>query len=201
MRTWLFFLILLAAGVCIAGCSTPSGPSASPSAVRTDQAASPASPSAAAQGTLSLHIDSLAPGASLPRDYTCTGTSESPDVSWDGLPPGTKSLVLILDDPDAPSGVFTHWLIYNIPPVTSGIGRAQSSQKVLENGAQQGDNSAGSRGYYPPCPPVGATHRYVFRLYALDAEISQPTADRASIDTALSGHILGKIEVVSSFRR
>ena len=108
---------------------------------------------------------------------------------------------MILDDPDAPRGTFTHWLVYNIPAVAGSMSKAQPDQKVLENGAQQGDNSAGSRGYYPPCPPPGATHRYVFSLYAVDMDISQPTASRESIDWAMNGHTLGKTEVVTSFKR
>jgi len=152
-------------------------------------------------GTLALHVDSLNPGALLPNINSCTGSSESPEVSWDRIPDGTKSLVLILDDPDAPSGTFTHWLVYNIPPVTVRFSRAQPDQKVLANGAQQGDNSAGSRGYYPPCPPIGTTHRYIFRLYAVDMVITQPTANRESIDAALVGHTLGKAEFVTSFTR
>jgi Raf kinase inhibitor-like YbhB/YbcL family protein len=203
MRTWLplLFLMVLATSLCIAGCSVPSSPSASQSDLRADQPASFTPPSTAQSETLILHIDSLSPGSLLPNDYTCTGTSESPEVSWNGIPDGTKSLVLILDDPDAPSGTFTHWLVYNILPDTGSISRAQSNQKVLANGAQQGDSSAGSRGYYPPCPPIGTTHRYVFRLYALDTEISQPSANRESVDPVLIGHTLGKSEFVTSFKR
>jgi Raf kinase inhibitor-like YbhB/YbcL family protein len=203
MRTWSFpfFLMVLAVSIVIAGCSAPSAPSASMSAAPTGQPATIPSASGVPSDTLSLHIDSLAPGSLLPNDYTCTGASESPEVSWSGIPSGTKSLVLILEDPDAPSGTFTHWLVYNIPPVTGSIGRAQSGQKVLANGAQQGDNSAGSRGYYPPCPPIGTTHRYVFTLYAVDTEISQPTANRESIVSSLVGHTLGTSRFVTSFKR
>lgn len=198
---FLICLIVLAAGVIITGCAAPSAPTVSPSAVRSDQPAALTSPSGALSETPVLHIDSISPGSLLPGDYTCTGASESPEVSWNGIPGGAKSLVLILDDPDAPSGIFTHWLVYNIPPAAGSIGRAQTSQKVLSNGAQQGDNSAGSRGYYPPCPPIGATHRYVFRLFAVDTEIAQPTADRKSIDEALAGHTLAKTEFVTTFKR
>jgi Raf kinase inhibitor-like YbhB/YbcL family protein len=203
MRIWrtLLCLIVLAAGACIVGCSAPSTPSASPSAFQTDQPASLTSPVGTQSETLSLQVDSLSPGSLLPGAYTCTGTSESPEVAWTGIPAGTKSLVLILDDPDAPRGIFTHWLVYNIPPAAGGIGRGQPNAKVLASGAQQGDNSAGSRGYYPPCPPIGTMHRYVFRLYAVDTEITQPTANRESVDAALIGHTLGKSEFVTSFGR
>jgi hypothetical protein len=152
-------------------------------------------------GSFTLSVDSLVPGSALPDIYSCTGAGESPAVSWYGIPAGTKSLVLILEDPDAPGRTFTHWLVYNIPTDARGIPAARTAQKVLENGAQQGDTSAGSRGYYPPCPPVGTTHRYIFWLYAVDMDITQPTADRESIDWALQGHTLAKTGFSTTFGR
>jgi Raf kinase inhibitor-like YbhB/YbcL family protein len=152
-------------------------------------------------GVFTIRVDSLVAGSVLPDIYTCKGSSESPAVAWDGIPAGTKSLVLILDDPDTSKGRFTHWIVYNIPPVAGGFAPAQSHAKVLENGAQQGDTSAGLRGYYPPCPPIGETHRYVFRLYAVDMDITQPTADRNSIDWALTGHTIEKTEFTTKFTR
>jgi Raf kinase inhibitor-like YbhB/YbcL family protein len=148
-----------------------------------------------------LRVDALAPGSVLPDEYTCKGVMESPELSWEKIPSGTKSLVLIVDDPDAPKGKFTHWLLYNIPPTTSRIDRAQPNVKVLANGAQQGDTSAGSRGYYPPCPPLGETHRYVFSLYALDYQIGMPTADRDGIDWAMNGHVIGQVQFITTFQR
>jgi len=200
MRTWssLLLPVVLILLICAAGCTTPAPSLISPSSVQT--VTSPPT-SAIPSGTLTLHVDSLEPGSTLPDTYTCKGAGESPEVSWSGIPAGTKSLVLILDDPDAPKGTFTHWLVYNIPPVSGGMSRAEPDQEVLGNGAQQGDSSAGSRGYYPPCPPVGTTHRYVLRLYAIDMDISQTAASRESIDWAMSGHTLEKTEVVTSFKR
>lgn len=148
-----------------------------------------------------LSVDAVTPGSTLPQEFTCTGSSRTPGVSWVNVPAGTKSFVLILDDPDAASGTFTHWLIYNIPPDTRSIDPGQPDGKVLSDGAQIGTNSADSRGYYPPCPPPGKAHRYIFRLYAVDMIISQPTADRASINWALDGHTLGKSQVVTTFKR
>jgi Raf kinase inhibitor-like YbhB/YbcL family protein len=148
-----------------------------------------------------FRVDALAPDALLPDEYTCKGVMESPELSWEKIPQGTKSVVLIMDDPDAPRGTFTHWLLYNIPPSTRRIDRAQPHAKVLAGGAQQGDTSAGSRGYYPPCPPIGSVHRYVFSLYALDYEIGMPTADRNGIDSAMSGHVLGKETFITTFGR
>lgn len=137
----------------------------------------------------------------LPDPYTCKGASISPKVSWEKIPEGTKSLVLIVDDPDAPKGTFTHWILYNIPPSTRQIDRDQPYAKMLKNGAQQGDNSAGSRGYYPPCPPVGTAHHYVFSLYALDCELPLLTANRESIDSAMNGHVIGQETFTTMFKR
>jgi Raf kinase inhibitor-like YbhB/YbcL family protein len=160
----------------------------------------PAQP-ATASGSLTLSVDSLSPGAVLPDGYTCRGTSASPQVSWSGIPAGTKSLVLILEDPDAPNGLYTHWLVYNIPPTSGGLEQGQTNAKVLSDGAQQGESSNGFRGYYPPCPPIGSTHRYIFRLYAADLYFSLPTADRAAIDQALASHTIGKTEFTTTFSR
>jgi Raf kinase inhibitor-like YbhB/YbcL family protein len=188
-------IIVVLAGGCIS--SAPSSPVSPAPSQPADQGAS----STAAPGAFSIRAASLVPGSVLPDVYTCKGASESPEVTWDGVPAGTKSLALILDDPDAPGGRFTHWLVFNIPPDSRGLPRAQPNAKVLANGAQQGETSGGSRGYYPPCPPIGTSHRYVFRLYAVDMDITQPTADRESIDWALTDHTLAKTEFTTTFRR
>jgi len=198
-RRSVFLAVIIIVGVLAGGCtsSAPSSPvSPSPSQPAEKQASSTASP-----GSFTIRAPSLTPGSVLPDVYTCKGASESPEVAWDGIPPGTKSLALILDDPDAPDGRFTHWLVFNIPPDSSGLTRAQPNAKVLANGAQQGETSTGSRGYYPPCPPIGTTHRYVFRLYAVDMDITQPTADRESIDWALTGHTIAQTEFTTTFKR
>ena len=188
-------IIVVLAGGCIS--SAPSSPVSPAPSQPADQGAS----STASPGAFSIRAASLVPGSVLPDVYTCKGASESPEVTWDGVPAGTKSLALILDDPDAPGGRFTHWLVFNIPPDSRGLPRAQPNAKVLANGAQQGETSGGSRGYYPPCPPIGTSHRYVFRLYAVDMDITQPTADRESIDWALTDHTLAQTEFTTTFRR
>jgi len=199
IRWFMFFALILSVFVIFGGCTSPASPSGS---------AQPAQPgqqpvqSAAASGPLTLSVDSLSPGAVLPDVYTCKGAMASPQVAWSGIPAGTKSLVLILEDPDAPSGLYTHWLVYNIPPTTGGLDQGQTNAKVLPNGAPQGESSNGFRGYIPPCPPpLGSTHRYIFRLYALDLYLALPTADRAKIDEALAGHTIAKTEFITTFRR
>jgi Raf kinase inhibitor-like YbhB/YbcL family protein len=186
--------------VVLAGGCTSSAPS-SPVSPAPSKPAYQQAPSTAPTAAFMIRAASLTPGSVLPDVYTCKGASESPEVAWDGVPPGTKSLALVLDDPDAPNGRFTHWLVFNIPPDSSGLTRAQPNAKVLANGAQQGETSTGSRGYYPPCPPIGTTHRYVFRLYAVDMDITQPTADRDSIDWALTDHTIAKTEFTTTFKR
>jgi Raf kinase inhibitor-like YbhB/YbcL family protein len=192
--TVLILVVVIAGGCTSIVPSSPSSPT--PSYPAGQQMNSPA-PLAA----FSIRAASLTPGSILPDVYTCKGAGETPEVSWDGVPPGTKSLALVLDDPDAPDGRFTHWIVFNIPPDSRGLARAQPNAKVLANGAQQGETSAGSRAYYPPCPPIGSAHRYVFRLYAVDMDITQPTADRDSINWALTGHTLAETEFSTTVRR
>jgi Raf kinase inhibitor-like YbhB/YbcL family protein len=204
IRWFVFSVVILSVCVIFGGCtsttlpSTPQSPSGSfqPAPSGQQPVQSPAS-----SGTLTLSVDSLSPGSALPEVYTCKGASESPAISWSGISADTKSLVLILEDSDAPSGKFTHWLVYNIPPGSRELAQGQPNAKVLSNEAQQGESSAGSRGYYPPCPPIGPTHRYIFHLYALDIYLDLPTADRSAIDEALAGHTLAKTEFITTFRR
>jgi len=200
-KRYLPFLILFLFIISfVAGCTTPvaqpTGASPGLGTAEVSQTHLSTTPS-----RFSLNVDSLSPGSILPDVYTCKGASESPEVSWENIPSGTKSLVLILDDPDAPVGPFTHWIVYNIPPVSTGLSRAQPNAKTLADGSQQGENSAGSRGFYPPCPPITKTHHYVFHLYAVDMDIVQPAADRESVDMALNGHTLAKTEVTTLFGR
>ncbi|RPI40381.1 MAG: YbhB/YbcL family Raf kinase inhibitor-like protein [Methanoregulaceae archaeon] len=197
IRWFMFLVIILSACVIFGGCTSTTSP---PQPQSMSESPPPAQP-AASSGTFTLSVASLSLGAALPDVHTCKGAMESPMVSWSGIPAGTKSLVLILEDPDATAGVFTHWLVYNIPPRSGELAQGQSNAKVLSNEAQQGESSNGQRGYYPPCPPPGSTHRYVFHLYALDWYLSLPTADRASINEALNGHTLAKTEFTTTFTR
>lgn len=192
-------LVILLVLAC--GCTTSSASAEMAPAAAAPSGTVPAASTASATNSLTLKVGNLAPGSQLPDIHTCKGASESPGLAWGGIPEGTKSLVLILDDPDASGGTFTHWILYNIPPEKGSLAPGQTNAKVLANGAQQGDTSAGSRGYYPVCPPIGSTHRYVFSLYAVDMEIAQPTANRESIDWALDGHTIAKTELVTTFTR
>lgn len=153
---------------------------------------------------MAFHLTSYAiqGGATFPTAYTCDGDNVSPPIGWSDLPEGTQSLVLILDDPDAPSGLFTHWLVYNIAPSVQQLGASQPSDETLENGAAQGVNSFGNMGYGGPCPPRGEEHNYYFRLYALDNQPDLATgAGREAVFSAMRDHILGTAEMIARYSR
>lgn len=203
IRVFMLSALLLSLIILIGGCTAPAPSLAPPFHEGTspsDHSGRQVQP-ATAPGTLTLRVNSLSPGSVLPDVYTCKGTMDSPYVAWSGIPAGTKSLVLILEDPDTPEGIYTHWLVYNIPPGDGELAQGQTNAKVLPNEAQQGESSNGFRGYYPPCPPVGSTHRYIFRLYALDLYLALPTADRAAIDEALASQTLAETEFTTLFTR
>jgi Raf kinase inhibitor-like YbhB/YbcL family protein len=199
VRWFVFSAMVISVLIFLSGC-TSDAPSSAVSQGPVKPSENPTQ-SPSHSGSFAIRVNSIASGSALPDAYSCKGAGESPVVSWEGIPSGTKSLVLILDDPDAPDGRFTHWLVFNIPPVSGELARAQPNAKVLANGAQQGQTSAGSRGYFAPCPPIGSTHRYIFRLYAVDMDITQPTADRESIDWALTGHTIAQTEFITTFKR
>jgi Raf kinase inhibitor-like YbhB/YbcL family protein len=203
IRWFMFLVLLLSVFVFFGGCTSTTSPSPaqSPSGSSQPVQSGPQVQSAVSSGIFTLRVDLLSPGSVLPDVYTCKGTMASPQVGWSGIPDGTKSLVLILEDPDAPNGVYTHWIVYNIPPLDGELAQGQTNAKVLSNGAQQGEGSNGFRGYYPPCPSIGSTHRYIFRLYALDLYLTLPTADRAAIDQALASQTIAKTEFITTFTR
>lgn len=190
-------LVLAIATVCCGCTGTSSSPGEAPAATTP----APVTTSAPVSNTFSLHVGTLADGAALPVQYSCTGAGESPEISWTNVPNGTLSLALVMEDPDAPSGTFTHWILYNIPPNAKGIPAGISATKELDDGEKSGQNSAGNRGYYPPCPPVGSTHRYIFRLYALDQEIGIAYATRDDLDQVIAGHILSESNLTTTFGR
>ncbi|HEX9006219.1 MAG TPA: YbhB/YbcL family Raf kinase inhibitor-like protein, partial [Bacteroidota bacterium] len=120
--------------------------------------------------TLSLSSSAFAPGTPIPNDFSCRGRNISPTLSWNGAPANTASFALILDDPDAPGGTYVHWVVYNIPSTSKGLPQAVAERATLADGTAQGRNSASHQYYDGPCPPFG-THRYFFKLFALDAKL------------------------------
>ncbi|MDD2773525.1 MAG: YbhB/YbcL family Raf kinase inhibitor-like protein [Elusimicrobiales bacterium] len=137
-----------------------------------------------------------APGAAIPARYTCSGQNASPPLKFSGVPGNAKSLALVMNDPDAPAKVWTHWVLFNIPPATAAI-----AENSIPAGALAGRNDFGSESYGGPCPPGGA-HRYNIRVYALDCMLSLPKdADRTKLDAAMKGHIIAEGELSGVFSR
>ncbi len=140
-------------------------------------------------------------GDTMPRDYTCDGKDISPPLTWSGIPEGTQSLALIVDDPDAPAGTWVHWVLYNIPASDHELPENMPTAKSFKNGAKHGINDFQKIGYGGPCPP-GGTHRYYFKLYALDIELTQePGLTKAELLGAMQGHILDEGQLMVRYTR
>ena len=147
-----------------------------------------------AASSISIASPSFQAGGDIPAKFTCNGTNVSPELQISTVPNEAKSLVLIFDDPDAPRGLFTHWIVWNIDPKTT---------RVAENNAPtagvQGINDFGKRNYGGPCPPSG-THRYFFKIFALDTKLElKPSARRAELDAAMRGHLLAQGELMGRY--
>ena len=152
-------------------------------------------PSQVAQN-MKLTSTAFANEEKIPVTYTCDGTKVNPPLSVSGVPASAKSLSLIVDDPDAPMGTFTHWVIWNLSPTTGEI-----TSGVIPPTSQEGTNSAGRIGYTPPCPPAG-THRYFFTLFALDTTIGlDGKAKKAELETAMKGHIIEQTNLIGAYGR
>ncbi|MFC2010301.1 YbhB/YbcL family Raf kinase inhibitor-like protein [Chloroflexota bacterium] len=150
---------------------------------------------------LEITSPAFADGEDIPFKYSCDGQDKSPELSWSGVPEGTQSFALILDDPDAPGGTFTHWVIFNIPADSLGLPEALSKYSQLDNGATQCRNDFGTYGYGGPCPPAGAAHHYHFKLYALDQTLDLSAAStKAQLLNAIEGHILAQAELVGLYQ-
>jgi Raf kinase inhibitor-like YbhB/YbcL family protein len=151
---------------------------------------------------MSLSSPVFQQNGSIPAVHTCEGEDTPPPLAWSDVPAGTKSLALIVDDPDAPDPkaprmTYVHWVLYDIPPAT----RALSVGEMHPVGAREGLNDWKKRGYGGPCPPIGR-HRYFFKLYALDTvlgDMSAPT--KSDVEAAMRGHILGQAELVGTYEK
>ena len=157
----------------------------------------------AVQAESAIQVTSTAfhEGSLIPAKYTCDGENISPPLAWTSVPRGTKSLALIADDPDAPMGTFVHWVMYDIPATERKLGENIPREKTLTNGRRQGVNGSKKIGYTGPCPPSG-THRYYFKLYALDKMLElQPGATKQQVLDAMKGHILGQGQLMGKYKR
>ena len=155
--------------------------------------------------TLTLSSTAFTNGNEIPSKYTCEGDDISPALEWTGVPDQTRSLVLIVDDPDAPDPrapkmTWVHWVLYNIPPDTTGLPEATTSAD-LPHGTEEGLNDWKRTGFGGPCPPVGR-HRYFHKLYALDTVIKgMDKPIKAKIEAAMNGHIIAKTELIGTYKK
>lgn len=152
---------------------------------------------------MQISSSAFAHNETIPTQYTCDGQDRSPPLAWSGVPAGARSLVLIVDDPDvpdpaAPRRTWVHWLLYNLPPDSTGLAEATQS---LPPGTREGVNDWGRTGYGGPCPPIGR-HRYFHKLYALDVmlpDLGRP--NKAALERAMQGHILAQAELIGTYSR
>jgi Raf kinase inhibitor-like YbhB/YbcL family protein len=170
---------------------------AAPSCKKGDGEGPAADTGGGAAATITLTTSAFAPNAVIPKPFSCEGNDKSPDLAWTGAPKGTKSFALIVDDPDAPGGTFTHWVLFDLPASTAALPPAASVGTA-------GKNDFDKVAWSGPCPPPGkGPHRYFFKLFALDLEKLGPKegAPRDEVEKAMKGHVLGRGELVGTFSR
>ena len=140
-------------------------------------------------------------GGMIPRRYACDGEDISPPLAWTGIPEGAKTIALIGDDPDAPIGTWVHWVLFNLPADVKELAEAVPPDKELSSGAKQGKNDFRRIGYGGPCPP-GGTHRYFFKLYALDSVLDLAAGvSKADLLKAMQGHVLAEGQLMGKYKR
>jgi Raf kinase inhibitor-like YbhB/YbcL family protein len=150
---------------------------------------------AAGGAKMKITTSAFQQGGNIASKFSCDGANTSPPLQISDVPSGAKSLVLVVDDPDAPSGLFTHWTVWNIPPQTSTIAEGSTPKGV------QGTNDFGKSGYGGPCPPSGA-HRYYFKIFALDRDLDLPFgAKRSQLDAAMKGHVIAQGQLMGRYAR
>jgi Raf kinase inhibitor-like YbhB/YbcL family protein len=165
-----------------------------------------AAPSIAARNQEKRSMEITSPsfknGDRIERQFTADGVNQSPSLQWSNVPPASKSLALICDDPDAPMGTWVHWVVYNMPPDLSGLDQAIPPEKTLRKGGTHGTNSFHKLGYGGPSPPPGKPHRYFFKLFALDKMLALPAgADAKALGSAMNGHILAQAQLMGIYGR
>lgn len=159
---------------------------------------------AAGQSSTAFDLQSIAfsPDGEIPVKHTCDGPDLSPPLRWTDPPAGTRGFALIGDDPDAPGGTWVHWVLYGIPPTVRELPEGVPARDTIAGIGRQGANDFRRVGYGGPCPPRGPTHRYFFRLYALDVQTALPAGKvKADLLQAIQGHVLGRAELMGRYRR
>lgn len=155
---------------------------------------------------MKLESPAFAHGEPIPERHSCEEEDVSPALSWQDLPAGTKSLALVMDDPDAPAGTWVHWLVYDIPAAAPGLREGVRREPALADGSKQGlcwgVDDFSRVGYWGPCPPPGKAHRYSFRLYALSAPVGlPPKSTKPQLEKAMRGLVLASAELTGTYRR
>jgi Raf kinase inhibitor-like YbhB/YbcL family protein len=149
-----------------------------------------------------LKSPTFSAGADIPKKHTCDGPDMSPALNWGEPPAKTAAFALIADDPDAPVGTWVHWVLFNLPATTRELPEGVSKKEEVEGGGLQGANDFRRTGYGGPCPPPGPSHRYFFKLYALDSQLSlKSDATKRDVEKAMEGHILGQAELMGRYKR
>jgi len=149
---------------------------------------------------LQLTTAAFPAGGTIPKKFTCDGPDVSPALAWTDPPAETKSLALIVDDPDAPGRVWVHWVLYNLPAGTRKLPEGVGKDAELPDGSRQGLNDFRKIGYNGPCPPHGPAHRYFFKLYALDLKLNLKSgATKADVESAMKNHVLAQAELLGKF--
>jgi Raf kinase inhibitor-like YbhB/YbcL family protein len=150
---------------------------------------------------VTITSSSFTEGGLIPKKHTCDAEDISPDLNWSGVPKEVKSLALICDDPDAPGGTWVHWVLFNIPADVTILQAGVSPDAVLKNGARHGKNDFRKLGYGGPCPP-GGTHRYFFKIYALDTLLSlESGSTKSQLLAAMKGHVLAEGQLMGKYKR
>jgi Raf kinase inhibitor-like YbhB/YbcL family protein len=155
--------------------------------------------------TIRLRSSAFEEGGTIPKVHTCDGQGTSPPLAWSEVPASARSLALVVEDPDAPMGTFTHWILFNVPPDVKELPGGLSGEEQIRIGpegpsARQGKNGFGKVGYGGPCPPKGSTHHYVFRLYALDQTVEPAqAASREALLRVMKGHVIAEGRLTGTF--
>jgi Raf kinase inhibitor-like YbhB/YbcL family protein len=174
--------------------TTPSVPQSTPSA-------KPSEPAGGEKMSIKVTSAAFNDGEMIPGKYTCDGANVSPPFSWSNIPEKAKSLALICDDPDAPGKTWVHWVVYDLPATTNTLSENLPKDEKLSGGGKQGTTDFKMIGYGGPCPPSG-THRYYFKLYALDAETAlSPGATKDQLLKAMEGHIIAQGQLMGRYKR
>lgn len=147
--------------------------------------------------SIAVSSAAFAAGSPIPKDYTCDGADQSPELSWTAMPDTAKSIAIVVDDPDAPNGTFTHWLLWNVKPGSRMLGAGGNAGL---GGGVSGTNDFDRAAYRGPCPPKGNVHHYRFRVYGLDAMMPlKPTDKRSALDRAMNTHVVAQGELTGTY--